>query len=253
MRPGLAWYSLPVRGSDHLKTLMRVHYLKHVPFEGLGSIRPWLDSRSAEVTVTELFGSYSFPDLSDFDWLIVMGGPMSINDERAYPWLADEKRLIEQAILHSKVVLGICLGAQLIAASQRARVYSNDEPEIGWFMVEPAAGASRSAFSAAFQRPFEAFHWHGETFDLPREAVHLARSRACRNQAFSLGDRVLGLQFHPEMTQEAASGLIEHGRHELVPGEWVQGEHELLRDPDRFRCGNEMMESILEQLVKAVG
>jgi GMP synthase-like glutamine amidotransferase len=232
---------------------MRVHYLQHAPFEGLGSIRPWLDARSTTVTVSELFRPFCLPGLSEFDWLIVMGGPMSVSDENAYPWLAEEKQFVEKAIRSSKVVLGICLGAQLIAASQGARVYPNAEREIGWFMVEPAAEAARTAFSGIFQRPFEAFHWHGETFDLPPGAVHLARSRACRNQAFSIGDRVLGLQFHLEMTPEAAGALIEHGRNELVPGRWVQSEHELLQDPDRFRRGNETMASILECLASVTG
>ncbi len=90
---------------------MRVHYLQHVPFEGLGSIRGWLESRSAEISVTRLYEDVRFPDTRDIDRLIVMGGPMSVNDENACPWLVPEKRFVSQAIASSKVVLGICLGA----------------------------------------------------------------------------------------------------------------------------------------------
>jgi len=225
---------------------MRVHYLQHVPFEGLGSIGSWLDSRSTTVTSTELYRSASFPGLSEFDWLIVMGGPMSVKDEKAYPWLVEEKRFIDACIRNSKVVLGICLGAQLIAASQGSAVYPNGEKEIGWFPVEPAGGPDGSAFSAIFSRPFEAFHWHGETFDLPPGAVHLARSQACRNQAFAIGDRVLALQFHPEMTPGAASALVENCRDELVPGTWIQSTDRILKPDENFRRSNDLMAEILE-------
>ena len=127
---------------------MRVHTLQHVPFEGLGSIEAWLDSRSAEVRVTKLFERSALPRPSEFDWLIVLGGPMSVNDEASHSWLLAEKRLVAEAIAASKVVLGICLGAQLIASSLGAKVAPNREREIGWFEVEPAPGAAASPFSA---------------------------------------------------------------------------------------------------------
>lgn len=225
---------------------MRVHCLQHVPFEGLGSIRSWLDSRRATATSSELYRSAAFPELSEFDWLIVMGGPMSVKDEKSYPWLVEEKRFIDASIHDSKVVLGICLGAQLIAASQGSAVYPNGEKEIGWFPVERVEGTRASAFSAILSSPLDAFHWHGETFDLPRGAVHLARSLACRNQAFAIGDRVLGLQFHPEMTPGAASALIENCRDELVPGTWIQSAEGILKPEDNFRRSNELMAEILE-------
>ncbi len=225
---------------------MRVHYLQHVPFEGLGCIRSWLDVRSASLASTELFRSGTLPEVSDFDWLIVMGGPMSANDEASYPWLVEEKQLIQASVQDSKVVLGICLGAQLIAASQGSAVYPNGEKEIGWFRVEPVVEAEGSAFSAIFREPFEAFHWHGETFDLPPGAVRLAQSRVCRNQAFAIGERVLGLQFHPEMTPPGASMLVENCRNELAPGRWIQSAETILEPGGDFRQGNVLMTEILE-------
>jgi GMP synthase-like glutamine amidotransferase len=229
---------------------MRIHYLQHVPFEGLGSIQGWLESRSAEVSVSKLYDDLWFPDMRDIDWLIVMGGPMSVNDEDAYPWLVPEKQFVSQAIASSKVVLGVCLGAQLIASALGARVSSNSEPEIGWFPIEPAPGVSRSPFSSLFQIPLEVFHWHGETFELPRGAVHLARSAACEHQGFSLGERVLGLQFHLETTFESAQALIENCRADLAPSRWVQSEIEMLRHPERFRRINRVMNAILDGVEK---
>jgi len=227
---------------------MRVHYLQHVPFEGLGSIQDWLETRSAEIGVTRLYEHVEFPNVRDIDWLIVMGGPMSANDESAYPWLIEEKRFVSQAIASSKVVLGICLGAQVIASALGARVLPNSQPEIGWFPIEPTSNASRGSFSSLFEMPQDVFHWHGETFELPLNAVHLARSAACENQAFSLGERVIGLQFHLETTAASAQALIENCRADLVLGRWVQSESEMLQYPKRFRRINRVMKTLLEGL-----
>ena len=114
---------------------MHAHVFQHVPFEGLGSIGPWLEARRAVVTVTRFFEDAVLPEAEGLDLLIVMGGPMSVNDEKLYPWLIAEKRFIAQAILRGKAVLGVCLGAQLIAAALGARIYPNGEKEIGWFPV----------------------------------------------------------------------------------------------------------------------
>lgn len=226
---------------------MRVHYLQHVPFEGLGSIRSWLGSRSAEVTASRLFEDVWFPKTSDLDWLIVMGGPMSVNDEATHPWLIPEKRYIADAIASSKGVLGICLGAQLIASAMGAKVLTNREPEIGWFPIESVESANRSSFAPLFREPLEVFHWHGETFELPPGATHLARSAACEHQAFSIGDRVLGLQFHLETTVESARALIDHCGDELTPGSRVQSASEILRDADEFERLNRVMVTVLDR------
>lgn len=226
---------------------MRVHYLQHVPFEGLGSIHSWLESRSAEVTVTRCFEDVQFPNPSDIDWLIVMGGPMSANDEETHRWLVPEKRFIAETIASSRGVLGICLGAQLIASSLGAKVSANPEREVGWFPIEAAGSASRSAFASLFRVPLEVFHWHGETFDLPAGATHLARSAGCEHQAFSIGHRVLALQFHLETTEDGARALIENCPGDLAPGRWVRSESEILRRAERFRRINRVMDTVLSR------
>jgi GMP synthase-like glutamine amidotransferase len=232
---------------------MRVHTLQHVPFEGLGRIEAWLAARSATITATRLYESDRLPPLEEIDWVIALGGPMSANDEDRYPWLCAEKRFLREAVESSKGILGICLGAQLLASALGAKVFANRDREVGWLPIEPAAGAPASRFAGIFGRPLEAFHWHGETFDLPPGALHLARSAACEHQAFSLGDRVLGLQFHLETTPEAVRALAAHCPDDLRPGPWVQSSSEMLGTPDRFRRANEALVQVLDRLEEAIG
>ena len=224
---------------------MRAHILQHVPFEGPGSIGDWLKSNRAVVTCTRFFSGAMLPAVAEIDLLVVMGGPMSVNDEATCPWLVAEKRFIREAIEAGKAVVGICLGAQLIASALGARVYANDQKEIGWF---PVYGVRANESQSWFRFPVEApaFHWHGETFDLPDGAVHLARSAACENQAFQFGGNVIGLQFHLETTPESARALIENCRDELALAKHVQSEREILAaDVSRYEAINALMEKVL--------
>jgi GMP synthase-like glutamine amidotransferase len=232
---------------------LRVHVLQHVAFEGPGSIGAWLERHAAAVSVTRLFEEPRFPDLREIDWLVVLGGPMSVNDEATLPWLAPEKRFIADAIAAAKGVLGICLGAQLVATALGACVRPNPEREIGWFPVEPTWAAARSALASVFQHPLEVFHWHGQTFELPPGATQLLRSAACEQQAFALGERVLALQFHLESTPETVRALIEGCPAELARGRWIQTPGEMLRDPTRFHRINRVMDEVLDELAKRIG
>lgn len=192
---------------------MRVHVLQRVPFEGLGSIEAWLWHRGARFSYTKFFESALLPPLTDIDFVIALGGPMSVNDEMQFPWLHDEKHFIAEAIKSNKAVLGICLGAQLIASALGARVYPSPEKEIGWFPVlaEPVLPGT-----FVFPEKTNVFHWHGETFDLPSGALHLGTSPACQNQAFQVGDRVIGLKFHLEITPKSAKAIVSHYANELL-------------------------------------
>jgi GMP synthase-like glutamine amidotransferase len=115
---------------------MRIQVLQHVPFEGLGSISPWATEKGYAVRTCGLFRDDPLPDPEQFDWLIVLGGPMGVYDEARHPWLVDEKRLIEAALRAEKTVLGICLGAQLIATVLGKKVTRNQQREIGWFPLK---------------------------------------------------------------------------------------------------------------------
>src|SRR5262245_61365834 len=137
---------------------MRALVLQHAAFEGLGSIESWLRGRKAIVSTARLFaGDLLPPPTAAIDMIVAMGGPMSVNDERSQPWLVDEKRFLRQAIDEGIPVVGICLGAQLIASALGASVYPNPEREIGWFPVRAIAGPDDGAF--CFPRQFTTFHW----------------------------------------------------------------------------------------------
>lgn len=226
---------------------MLAHYLQHVPFESLGSIEPWLESAGYNITNTRLFESARFPDINEIDLLIVMGGPMSACDEVDYPWLVYEKQFIRRTIDAGKSVLGICLGAQLIASSLGARVYPNRQKEIGWFQVQGIPHFNTSIFR--FPPSIKVFHWHGETFDMPYGATQLARSEGCENQAFQIGKSVIGLQFHLETTPESASEIVANCRDELIPSQYVQREEEILSaKPEDYRSINRVMDGLLNFL-----
>jgi GMP synthase-like glutamine amidotransferase len=227
---------------------MQVQVLQHVPFEGLGSIEAWLSERGAAVHTTRFYQSPALPDPRSLDLVIVMGGPMSVNDEREHPWLKQEKAFVREAADRGAAVLGVCLGAQMIASAWGARVFANAHREIGWFPVQAVA-----TDGDAFRFPTQAtvFHWHGETFDLPPGAVQLASSAGCENQAFQIGSNVIGLQFHLEATPETAHQLIRHCRDELVAGEYIQSEQVLRAVPDDAYGGiNRLMNEVLSYITR---
>ena len=228
---------------------MRAHFLQHVPFEGPGSIEQWLNKTGYQITTTQLFDSEKFPEPSETDFLVILGGPMSVNDENQFSWLIHEKEFIRQVINLKTPVLGVCLGAQLIANSVGSKVYPNGEKEIGWFPVEGVSSGSSTAFQ--FPESFQCFHWHGETFDLPPEAIHLAKTEACKNQAFQIGESVIGLQFHLETTAESAKKIVENCRNELILSRYVQPEERILSATDEeYEHIHSLMEQILSFLHK---
>lgn len=231
---------------------MHAHYFQHVPFEGLGSIESWLQTAGFEITNTQFYESSELPYLNEIDLLIIMGGPMSVNDEDEFPWLILEKKFIRDIIESGKPVLGICLGAQLIASALGAEVYPNPVKEIGWLPVQAASSIDASAFS--FPPSMEVFHWHGETFDLPPGATLIARSEGCENQAFQIGTSVIGLQFHLETTLKSAREIVSNCRDELIPSKYVQTEEEILSvSPESYDSINQLMGNILSFLQRSNG
>ncbi|MDZ7289424.1 MAG: type 1 glutamine amidotransferase [candidate division KSB1 bacterium] len=227
---------------------MNIHYFQHVWFEGPAGIEAWAAARGHQISATRFYAGDPIPRLERLDWLVIMGGPMSVHDEAQYPWLLEEKRFIAEAIKSDKSVIGICLGAQLVAHVLGARIYRNAHKEIGWFPVHKTPQANTSNIFKIFPAELEVFHWHGETFDLPAGVIHLARSAACENQAFIYDERVIGLQFHLETTRESASQLIENGRDELVAAPFIQTPENMLANQQRFDRINATMDSLLNRL-----
>lgn len=225
---------------------MRIHYLQHVPFEGLASIEQWARKKDYILSVTKFYDGDTLPSVDDLDWLIVMGGPMNIYEENKYPWLILEKHFIAEAIKKNKVVIGICLGSQLIADVLGAKIYKGQEREIGWYPIQLTTEAQKSPVFASFTEPFTVFHWHGDTFNLPPSAVRLAYSEVCATQAFIYGDRVLGLQFHLESTKDSVRQIIENCVSELVAGKYIQKPEEMLARDDDFSNINTAISEILE-------
>ena len=179
---------------------MRTLAFRHVPFEGLGRIEPVLKARHIEVNYADLYqAGVRLPEIAAYDALIFLGGPMSVND--GLPFLQQEMEFIRQAAARREPILGICLGAQLIARALGAAVRRNSAKEIGWYDLRFTEGAGGDRLFDGLSRE-TVFHWHGETFDLPAGAELLASSDLCRNQAFRVGEGVYGLQFHLEVTPE---------------------------------------------------
>ncbi|MGA2590839.1 MAG: type 1 glutamine amidotransferase [Bryobacteraceae bacterium] len=180
---------------------MQVLAFRHAPLEDIGLIRGALERHSIACRYLDLYANpQPVPDLAEVAGLILMGGPMSVNDD--LPWLRQEMRAVRDAIQRGIPVLGICLGAQLIARALGAAVYRNPVKEIGWTPLYFAAAAPADPLLSGFSHPETVFQWHGETFDLPDGAEHLAYSDACRNQAFRIHRNVYGFQFHLEVTPE---------------------------------------------------
>ena len=146
---------------------------------------------------------------------------MGVHDETRYPWLKAEKKFIRQSMATGKMVLGICLGAQLIAQVLGANVAKNPQKEIGWFPVRLTPEAQKVPVFQGIPEELMAFHWHGDTFEIPKGAIHIASSEACANQAFVLG-RIYGLQFHLESSRESIERLIKNCGDEVTHGKYIQ-------------------------------
>ncbi len=234
---------------------MRLHALRHVPYEGLGHVAEWADARGHEVAVTRCWEHGAFPDPDTYDLLVVLGGPMGVRDAGRYSWLARELDYLERIVEIGRPVVGICLGGQMLAAVLGAAVARHRHPEVGWHRIEPAtggAGSGEEALLAPFFAPgVRVLQWHYDAFTLPAGARALARSEACERQAFSWGERLLALQFHPEMTAAEVDAILQQDG-VPAPGRYTQGPAEL-RDPDRFERLREAAFAFLDRLAIAWG
>ena len=228
---------------------MKIHFFQHVSFEGLGIFEDWAKKPGNGLTGTRFYEDQKLPFVDICDLLIVMGGPMSIHDEDRHTWLIREKKFIEQALSRGKKILGICLGAQLLADVLGARVYKNREKEIGWFPVQKYPEASNHKLLESFDAEERVFHWHGETFDLPAASLPLFKSAGCDHQGFLYKDQALGLQFHPEITKEGIENLIENRGGELSEqGPFIQNKNALIH-PFDIRRGNTLALDLINRFI----
>ena len=231
---------------------MRLQVVKHVRFEGPGAIASWAQARWHALGVTELAAGQALPGLDAFDALVLMGGPMSVNDEAEFAWLAPEKALVREALAAGRKVLGVCLGAQLIASALGAAVTRNPRKEIGWFPVEPVRAGAAHPFMAGWPGALPAFHWHGEAFGLPPGAVPLLRSAACEAQGFAMGAQALALQCHVEVDAAALDAMVEAGRPELdLSQPFIQPEAVLRGQPQALARLRPVLERLLDNWADA--
>ncbi len=224
---------------------MRTAIIQHVSFEGPGSILNWAKNNGHTTSIITPDDDDPLPPVDDFDMLVIMGGPMNIYEEEKYPWLPEEKNFIKEAIFKDKKVLGICLGAQLIADVLGADIYKGTK-EIGWFEIYKDKD-NFSDILDEFPDVMPAFHWHGDTFNIPYGAKRLFSSEATLNQGFIFGDKVVGLQFHWEITPEGLKKLIKNSFADIDGSQYVQSEKEMF-EKENFEVVNGLMDKVLNYL-----
>jgi GMP synthase (glutamine-hydrolysing) len=226
---------------------MRIHCLLHSNLGGETYLPAWAAQYGHEWVSTIVPSAPALPDPADLDCLVVLGGPMSAWEDARHPWLTAEKRLMEALIEAAKPVLGICLGAQMLADVLGARTFAGPQKEIGWFRVEATEAAAVHPVGAVLPDRFETFLWHGDSFDIPRGAAHLARSEAFESQAFAW-DRVLALQFHLEVRPDWVRRIAERDAGELVESRFAQSRDLVLgRTEAVYRANNALMSRLLNR------
>jgi GMP synthase (glutamine-hydrolysing) len=193
----------------------RILVFQHVPYEPLGTLDPLIRHRRHRIRYIN-FGRdpQATPEVAGYDALVVLGGPMNVDQQADYPHLGVEIACIRQAVEAGKPVLGICLGAQLLAAAAGAVVKPASVTEIGWHSVYVADQAREDRLFAHFERQEQVFQWHSYTFDLPAQAQGLAAGKAVANQAFRLGKQAWGLQFHLEVNAPLARRWVNLPAHQ---------------------------------------
>lgn len=230
---------------------MRWHCLQHLPDEGPGHAAAWLAAHGHALTYTRLFEPDPvFPALGEFDGLLILGGAMSVHDEATFPWLVTEKEFLQTVVRAGKITLAICLGAQLLAQALGGEVRPNGEPEIGFWTVRFAAKSLTHPLLRGWPDKATVLHWHLDTFTVPPGALRVGMSAGCAAQGFVWGDGLIGLQFHPEMTEEMVEQLITFENHETAEEqEFVQTAAQIRSKLKSVWKGRKLLETLLENMV----
>jgi len=220
----------------------------HVPFEGPGAIVEWARRKKHKLQYIRLYQGDVLPDGNQVDMLVIMGGPMNVFDFHIHPWMEQEIAWVKEFIRLEKPVLGICLGAQIIAAALGKEVYPGPHREIGWFNLQffPSLGDYKIFKDLPVTR--KVFHWHGDTFNIPEDATRIAASQAFPNQGFIHKNKVMALQFHLEATPASIKELVDNCGDELVEGPYIQSEKEILSEQSYFETNQEVLYRFLDYL-----
>ena len=229
---------------------MRIHLLRHGTLNDHVTIGEWAEKMGHSVSKTVLIDNENLPRMKSFNWLIILGGIMDTHEEDKYPWLVEEKKFIKDAINQKKIVLGICFGAQLIAEALGAKVYKNKYKEIGWHKVNLTEDGNKSPVFIAFPDRFPVFQWHDYIFDLPPGAVRTAENEACANQAFVYKERVIGVQFHLEFSEECIRTLVREYGDKITEGKYIQPKEEILTERRLIGEIDELKNLLLKNIEK---
>jgi len=227
--------------------IMEILCISHANYEGPGYIETWANKKNHVIRKVNPYRGETLPKIDEFDFIVIMGGPQSMLQIENAPYLADEIEFIKEALKLNKCILGICLGAQLLAEALGAKTEPSPHKEVGMYLIELLDAAKDDPVLQHFPHKFEAMHWHYDMPGLPEGAVLLAKSEGCPRQAFRYGDRVYGLQFHFEVTEYLLDGMVDNCVSDLIgEGQYIRPVREILETD----CSeiNLKLESVLEYL-----
>lgn len=227
---------------------MRVHYIQHGVFDEPGVIIDWAEKRNVKLTSTRIFESEALPDVTEFDFLIVLGGSQSLVDDNCPEYIREEIKFVKSAIENDKIVLGICLGAQIIAESLGAKTQRSTYPEIGIFPIQLTSEGLDDPVMSCLSAETNVMHMHYDMFGLVKNAKILAKSDGCERQAFLVGKKVYGIQFHLEMTSRNIQSRLEHWSEEIEAGSYTVTREKLIKS-DLTEINKKMYE-FLDAIIK---
>lgn len=231
--------------------MARVLVIRHVAHEGLGVLKRPLE-RDCVVEYIDLFKGASVPARIDgYSALIVLGGPMGVYEDDKYPFIRAEIKLMEEALKKRVPTLGICLGAQILARAAGASVYKSGKKEIGWYDVTLTEEADDDWLFLGFPEKFSAFHWHGDTFDVPKDSLLLASSEMFPNQVIKPGPAAYGIQFHLEVTEQMVREWVALNQDELEPLKGTIDAKAILDEtPKRIEALNRMGSALASRFIR---
>ena len=224
--------------------MKKVLFVKNITLEGPGLLGMFLKERNIPFEIVDLYAGNALPGCADYGAVVILGGPMNVYEESRFSFLRKEKEFINECLRNNIPLLGICLGAQLLACCLEANVIKNELPEIGTMSVNLTEAGKKDRLFSEIDSPLQIFQWHGDTFEIPKASIHLAESDLCRNQAFTFNNIAYGVQFHIEVTLEEAKNWARTYLPDLS-GDERKSAVDLLEMPDR--CWPEVMEKVSNQ------